>query len=163
MQAKGFSPVWESLWYTRPFNCLQEKLHWSQAKGFSPECCRMCIFVYLEMVLPWMCWYVLFEVIPLCEGRGTLVATEWFFTWMYEHVLLEGTCRCAGKVALFVIFWCRTLTRSAGILAFYGNLWHFGIFAKKSDRKSDPIFPILSDFFRFFDFSRLPDFPIPQL
>ena len=52
---------------------------------------------------------------------------------------------------------------SAGILAFYGNLWHFGIFAKKSDRKSDPIFPILSDFFRFLDFFRLPDFPIPQL
>ena len=43
-----------------------------------------------------------------------------------------------------------TLTRSAGILAFYGNLWHFGIFAKKSDRKSDPIFPILSDFFPIF-------------
>ena len=56
-----------------------------------------------------------------------------------------------------------TLTRSAGILAFYGNLWHFGILAKKSDRKSDPIFPILSDFLRFLDFSRLPDFPIPQL
>ena len=65
------------------------------------------------------------------------------------------------------------LTRSAGILAFYGILWHFmafysilwrfGIFAKKSNRKSNPIFPILSDFFRFLDFSRLPDFPIPQL
>ena len=40
---------------------------------------------------------------------------------------------------------------------------HFGIFAKKSDRKSDPIFPILSDFFRFLDFSWLLDFPIPQL
>ena len=102
-----------------------------------------------EMLLPWMCWYVLFEVIPLCEGRGTLVATEWFITWMYEHVLLEGTCRCAGKVALFAIFWCRTLARSAGILSFYGNLWHFGIFAKKSNKKSNPIFLILSDFFRF--------------
>ena len=32
-----------------------------------------------------------------------------------------------------------------------------GIFAKKLDRKSDPIFPILSDFFRFLDFSRLSD------
>ena len=50
-----------------------------------------------------------------------------------------------------------TLTQSAGNLAFHG------IFAKKSDRKSDPIFPILSDFFRFLDFSLLPDFPIPQL
>ena len=45
-----------------------------------------------------------------------------------------------------------TLTRSAGILAFwhfmayFGILWHLGIFAKKSDRKSDLIFPILSDF-----------------
>ena len=44
-----------------------------------------------------------------------------------------------------------TLTRSAGILAFYGNLRHFGIFAKKWDRKSDPIFPIFRLFptFRF--------------
>ena len=32
----------------------------------------------------------------------------------------------------------------------FGILWHFGIFAKKSDRKSDPIFPILSDFFLIF-------------
>ena len=39
----------------------------------------------------------------------------------------------------------------------FGILWHFGIFAKKSDRKSDPIIPILSDFFRFLDFSRLSD------
>ena len=42
----------------------------------------------------------------------------------------------------------------------FGILWQFmafGIFAKKSDRKSDPIFPILSDFFRFLDFSRLSD------
>merc|ERR1712208_74879 len=48
-------------------------------------------------------------------------------------------------------------------MAFYGILWRFGIIAKKSNRKSNPIFPILSDFFRFLDFSRLPDFPIPQL
>jgi len=50
--------------------------------------------------------------------------------------------------------------RRKGILwiCFYGT-----IFAKKSNRKSNPIFPILSDFFRFLDFSRLPDFPIPQL
>ena len=48
-------------------------------------------------------------------------------------------------------------------MAFYSILWRFGIFAKKSNRKSNPIFPILSDFFRFLDFSRLPDFPIPQL
>ena len=33
-----------------------------------------------------------------------------------------------------------TLTQSAGILAFYG------IFAKKSNNKSNPIFPIFSDF-----------------
>ena len=46
---------------------------------------------------------------------------------------------------------------------YFGILWHFGIFAKKSNKKSNPIFPILSDFFRFLDFSWLPDFPIPQL
>ena len=42
----------------------------------------------------------------------------------------------------------------------FGILWQFMafcIFAKKSDRKSDPIFPILSDFFWFLDFSRLSD------
>ena len=45
----------------------------------------------------------------------------------------------------------------------FGNLWYFGIFAKKSNKMSNPIFPILSDFFWFLDFSRLLDFPIPQL
>ena len=35
----------------------------------------------------------------------------------------------------------------------FGILWHFGIFAKKSDRKSDPIFPI----FRLFPTFRLSD------
>ena len=39
----------------------------------------------------------------------------------------------------------------------FGILWHFGIFAKKSNKKSNPIFPILSDFFWFLDFSRLSD------
>ena len=28
----------------------------------------------------------------------------------------------------------------------FGILWHFGIFAKKSNKKSNPIFPILSNF-----------------
>ena len=56
-----------------------------------------------------------------------------------------------------------TQTQIAGILAFYGILWHFGIFAKKSNKKSNPIFPILADVFQFLDFSRLLDFPIPQL
>ena len=46
-------------------------------------------------------------------------------------------------------------------MAFHGILWHFGIFAKKSNKISNPIFLILSDFFRFLDFSRLLDFPIP--
>ena len=49
----------------------------------------------------------------------------------------------------------------------FGFLWYFmafyGSFAKKSNKISNPIFPILSDFFRFLDFSRLLDFPIPQL
>ena len=56
------------------------------------------------------------------------------------------------KCRHFGIFW--------DFMAFYGILWHFGIFAKKSNKKSNPI---LSDFFRFLDFSWLPDFPIPQL
>ena len=40
---------------------------------------------------------------------------------------------------------------------------HFGIFAKKSNKKSNPIFPILSIYFRFLDFSQLLDLPILQL
>ena len=32
----------------------------------------------------------------------------------------------------------------------FGILWHFGTFAKKSNKKSNPIFPILSDFFPIF-------------
>ena len=43
---------------------------------------------------------------------------------------------------------------------FFGILLHFGIFAKKTNKKSNPI---LSNFFRLLDFSRLLDFPIPQL
>ena len=38
-------------------------------------------------------------------------------------------------------------------MVFYGILWYFGIFAKKSNKKSNPIFPIfptLSDFFLIF-------------
>ena len=45
----------------------------------------------------------------------------------------------------------------------FGILLQFGIFAKKSNKKSNLIFPILFDFFRFLDFSRLLDLPIPQL
>ena len=40
----------------------------------------------------------------------------------------------------------------------FGILWHFGIFAKKSNNKSNPIFPILTDFFRLLDPSRLQSF-----
>ena len=43
LQAKGCSPVCESLWYLRLLEYLQEKLHWLHANGFSPECCRMCL------------------------------------------------------------------------------------------------------------------------
>ena len=32
----------------------------------------------------------------------------------------------------------------------FGILWYFDIFAKKSYKKSNPIFPILSDFFLIF-------------
>ena len=38
-------------------------------------------------------------------------------------------------------------------MAFNGILWHFGIFAKKSNKKSNPIFPI----FRLFPTFRLSD------
>ena len=41
-----------------------------------------------------------------------------------------------------------------------GNLWHFGIFCQKVGQEIRSNF---SDFIRFLDFSRLPDFPIPQL
>ena len=35
-------------------------------------------------------------------------------------------------------------------MAFFGISWHIGIFAKKSNKKSNPIFPILSVFFPIF-------------
>ena len=53
-----------------------------------------------------------------------------------------------------------TLTRCACIMAFYGIL---AFLQKKSNKKSNLIFPILFDFFRFLDFSQVLDFPIPQL
>ena len=50
--------------------------------------------------------------------------------------------------------------RHFGILWQFMAFWHFGIFAKKLDRKSDTIFPILSDFYLIFsDFQTFPDFP----
>ena len=51
-------------------------------------------------------------------------------------------------------------------MAFYGILWRFGIFAKKSNKKSNLIVPILPDFFPIFRLIptfRLLDFQIPQL
>ena len=63
--------------------------------------------------------------------------------------------RCSFFLAFHGIKW--------HFMAFYDILWHFGIFAKKSNKKSNPIFPVLSDFFRLLDFSRLLDFQIPQL
>ena len=41
LQAKGFSPVWESMWYFSPLGRLQEKLYWS------PECCSTCFLISL--------------------------------------------------------------------------------------------------------------------
>ena len=37
----------------------------------------------------------------------------------------------------------------------FGILWHFGIFTKKTNNKSNPIFPILSDFIRFLPIFKL--------
>ena len=53
-----------------------------------------------------------------------------------------------------------TVIKSAGILAFYGIL---AFLPKSLIRNPIRFFPILYDFFRCLDFSRLLDFPIPQL
>ena len=50
---------------------------------------------------PLMCWHVLFEVTPLCEGRGTMGAMKGLFPWMSEHVPFENMCPCGGIFALF--------------------------------------------------------------
>ena len=43
-QAKVFSPVWENLWVLSLLASLQVKLHSLHEKGFSPVCCIMWFF-----------------------------------------------------------------------------------------------------------------------
>ena len=57
--------------------------------------------VTTETPLPWMCWHLLFEVTPLCEGRGTMGAMKGLFPWITEHVPFENMCPCEGIFALF--------------------------------------------------------------
>ena len=69
----------------------------------------------------------------------------WFDCLFRKVVCSSGHCMFGfGGGGFFVLF-----------MAFYGILQHFGIFAKKSNKISNPIFPILSDFFRFFSIFRL--------
>ena len=56
-----------------------------------------------------------------------------------------------------------TLTRSAGILAFYGIMAFLSKSRIGNQIQFFRFYLILSDFFQFLDFSRLLDFPIPQL
>ena len=69
-----------------------------------------------------------------------------------DHINTVWPCRKARRCDSYLQIACKNADylRRKGILwiCFYGT-----IFAKKSNRKS--IFPILSDFFRFLDFSRL--------
>ena len=48
-----------------------------------------------------MCLHVLFEVTPLCEGRGTMGAMKGLFRWMSEHAPFENMCPCGGIFTLF--------------------------------------------------------------
>ena len=48
--------------------------------------------VTTEMPLPWMCWHVLFEVAPLCEGRGTMGAFKGLLPWISEGWVWFNPC-----------------------------------------------------------------------
>ena len=48
--------------------------------------------VTTEMPLPWMCWHVLFEVAPLCEGRGTMGAFKGLLPWKNEGWVWFNPC-----------------------------------------------------------------------
>ena len=61
----------------------------------------------------------------------------------------DPKCRHFGILWHLMAFW--------HFMAFNGILWHFGIFAKNSNKKSNPIFPIFFPFFRLFPTFRLSD------
>ena len=48
--------------------------------------------VTTETPLPWMCWHVLFEVAPLCEGRGTMGAFKGLLPWKNEGWVWFNPC-----------------------------------------------------------------------
>ena len=59
------------------------------------------VLITTEKPLPWMCCYVLFDVTPLREGRGTMGAIKWHFPWMVSiHVPFENMCPRGGIFAL---------------------------------------------------------------
>ena len=72
LQAKGFSPAWESMWYFSLLGRLQEKLHWLQAKGFSPECCSMCFLISLAWTHELLHWSQLKCLSPECVDMCSL-------------------------------------------------------------------------------------------
>ena len=80
-----------------------------------------------------------------------LPASQWSFEKDNRKILISEIRILDAKKKNRLIFAC-VFSLVDGIF------WHFGNFAKKSNKKSNPIFPILSDFFRLLDFSRLLDF-----
>ena len=78
--------------------------------------------VTTEMPLPWMCWHVLFEVAPLCEGRGTMGAFKGLLPWISEGWVWFNPCStvdhwytCTLKVVpSYRVYLCQKIKKAPG-------------------------------------------------
>ena len=78
--------------------------------------------VTTEMPLPWMCWHVLFEVAPLCEGRGTMGAFKGLLPWISEGWVWFNPCStvdhwytCTLKVVpSYRVYFCQKIKKAHG-------------------------------------------------
>ena len=78
--------------------------------------------VTTEMPLPWMCWHVLFEVAPLCEGRGTMGAFKGLLPWISEGWVWFNPCStvdhwytCTLKVVpSYRVYFCQKIKKAPG-------------------------------------------------
>ena len=78
--------------------------------------------VTTETPLPWMCWHVLFEVAPLCEGRGTMGAFKGLLPWISEGWVWFNPCStvdhwytCTLKVVpSYRVYFCQKIKKAPG-------------------------------------------------
>ena len=82
-----------------------------------------------EMLLPWMCWYVLFEVIPLCEEVHWLqlngFSPECMSNWACASWGNLSLCRKSCRVCNILMQDPNPKCRHFGILWQFVAIWHF--------------------------------------